>query len=149
MKGSPHKFSFRFPDDWNCETDESNGGLEVDFTPDCNNINVSIHMRVLMKGHFPSEEKYSDFSVKLLNDLVALNNTPVVEKSESTEEIGDVTYMQINYHYPGEDKDGWDVDLIFINRNNMLYLLIKVSDIYYKEFSDKLYKDMLGYLSFD
>ena len=143
-----YKFSICFPDDWNCGEDESNAGLEVDFMPG-NNINVIIHMRVLKEGYFPSEENYSDFSDQLLNDLVASNDTPEVEKSESTGEIGDVIYRQINYHYPGEDKSGWDVDLIFINRSNMLYLLIKVSDIYYKRFADKVYKDMLDSLSFD
>lgn len=144
-----YKFSICFPDDWNCGEDESEAGLEVDFMPAYNNINVIIHMRVLKEGYFPSEENYSDFSDQLLNDLVASDDTPEVEKSESTGEIGDVIYRQINYHYPGEDKDGWDVDLIFINRSNMLYLLIKVSDIYYKRFADKLYKNMLDSLSFD
>ena len=144
-----YKFSICFPDDWNCGEDESNAGLEVDFIPGYDNINVVIRMRVLKEGYFPSEENYSDFSDQLLNDLVDSNDTPEVEKSESTGEIGDVIYRQINYHYLGEDKDGWDVDLIFINRSNMLYLFLKVSDIYYKEFSDKLYKDMLVSLSFD
>ncbi|MFZ3386354.1 MAG: hypothetical protein WA120_04185 [Candidatus Hydromicrobium sp.] len=148
-KNEKYKFSICFPDDWNCGEDESNEGLEVDFIPGYDNINVIIHMRVLKEGYFPSEENYSDFSDQLLNDLVASNDTPEVEKSESTGEIGDVIYRQINYHYPGEDKDGWDVDLIFINRNNMLYLLIKVSDIYYKRFADKVYKNMLDSLSFD
>ena len=144
-----YKFSICYPDDWNCGDDESEAGLEVDFIPGSDNINVIIRMRVLKEGHFPSEENYSDFSNQLLNDLVASNDTPEVEKSESTGEIGDVTYRQINYHYPGEDKDGWDVDLIFINRSNMLYLFLKVSDIYYKRFADKVYKNMLDSLSFD
>ena len=144
-----YKFSICYPDDWNCGDDESNAGLKVDFIPGSDNINVIIRMQVLKEGHFPSEENYSDFSDQLLNDLVASDDTPEVEKSESTGEIGNVTYRQINYHYPGEDKDGWDIDLIFINRSNMLYLFLKVSDIYYKRFADKVYKSMLDSLSFD
>ena len=144
-----YKFSICFPDDWKSEEKKSEKGLEVDFIPANDNINAIIYMRVLKEGCFPSEENYSDFSDQLLNDLVSSNDTPEVKKSESTVEVSGVTYRQINYHYPGEDKDGWDVDLIFINRNNMLYLLIKVSGIYYKEFSDKLYKSMLDFLSFD
>ncbi|MBA7508126.1 hypothetical protein ES705_00046 [subsurface metagenome] len=148
-----YKFSVCYPDDWKSEEKseekKSEAGLEVDFIPAYDNINVIIYMRVLKEGHFPSEENYSNFSDQLLNGLVASNDTPEVEKSESTGEIGDVTYRQINYHYPGEDKDGWDVDLIFINRSNMLYLFLKVSDVYHKRFADKVYKSMLDSLSFD
>jgi len=148
-----YKFSVCYPDDWKSEEKseekKSEAGLEVDFIPAYDNINVIIHMRVLKEGHFPSEENYSNFSDQLLNGLVASNDTPDVKKSESTGEVGDVIYRQINYHYPGEDKDGWDVDLIFINRSNMLYLFLKVSDVYYQEFADKVYKKMLGSLSFD
>jgi len=148
-KNEKYKFSICFPDDWSCVDDENDTGFEVDFIPDSDDINAVIRMRVLKKGHFPSEEDYSDFSDQLLNDLVTSNDTAEVEKSESAGKIGDVIYRQINYHYPGEDKDGWDVDLIFINRTSMLYLLIKVSDIPYQEFADKAYKDMLDSLSFD
>ncbi len=148
-----YKFSVCYPDDWKSEEKseekKSEAGLEVDFIPAYDNINVIIYMRVLKEGHFPSEENYSNFSDQLLNGLVASNDTPDVKKSESTGEVGDVIYRQINYHYPGEDKDGWDVDLIFINRSNMLYLFLKVSDVYYQEFADKVYKKMLGSLSFD
>jgi len=145
-----YKFSICLPDDWNCEKDESDAaGLEVNFVPGSDNIKVIIHMRVLKEGHYPSREEYSDFSNKVLREVVDLNDNVEVKSEESTEEIDGITYRQINYHYPGEDKDGCDVDMIFINRNNMLYLFIKVSGIYYKEFSDKLYKSMLTSLSFD
>jgi len=145
-----YKFFIIYPDEWKFEEEKNEKGLKINFIPDSDNIGVAIHMWVLKEGYFPSEEKdYSDFADEMLSDVVDSSEAAEVHKSESTEEIGDITYKDINYHYQGENKDGWDVDLIFINKSSMLYLLINVSDIYYQEFADKIYKKMLYSLSFD
>jgi len=144
-----YRFSILYPDEWNYEDDESDEGLEIDFMPDSDNISVAVHMRVLKEGYAPSEEEYSDFADGILKNIVDSSGVAEVQKTESTGEVNDITYRQINYHYPGEDKDGWDVDFIFINKNNMLYLLIRVSDLYYQIFADNVYMNMLNSLSFD
>jgi hypothetical protein len=148
-RSEEYKFSILYPDGWDSKEDVGSTGLKTDFIPASSDINVAIHMRVLEEGYFPSEEDYSDFSDEVLSDVIAMGGTGEIKKSESTGKVSDIIYRQINYHYPGEDGDGWDVDLIFINRSSMLYLLINVSDTYYQEFADKVYKKMLYSLSFD
>ena len=144
-----YKFSINYPDDWNSEEEESEKGLEIDFAPDSDNINVTIHMQVLKKGYFPSEGVYSSFADDILSDVVDSSETAEVQKTESTGEVNGVAYKQINYHYPNEEKNGYDIDLIFVNKNNMFYLLIKVSDLYYQVFADNVCKNMLNSLTFD
>ncbi len=144
-----YKFSIRYPDGWNSEEEESEKGLEINFMPDSDNINVTIHMQVLKKGYFPSEGDYSSFADNILSNVVDSSEAAEVQKTESTGEINDVTYKQINYHCLAKDKDGWDVDLIFINKNGMFYLFIRVSDLYYQIFANDVCKIMLDSLSFD
>ena len=136
------------PDGWGLEDKESNRGLEINFIPDSENINVSISMRVLKKGYAPSEDQYSDFAEKLLKGIAKSGEASETEKTESTGEINEIIYRKISYRYPGENKDGWDGSIIFINQDDMLYLLIKVSDIYYGTFTDNVLESMLKSLSF-
>ncbi len=144
-------FSILYPDGWGHEDNESNKGLKIDFIPDSDNINVVINMWVLKKGYTPSEDQYSDFAEELLEkseNIVDSSETSEIEKTESTGEINDIIYRRISYRYPGEDNDGWDGSIIFIKQDNMLYLLIKVSDIYYRTFADNVLESMLKSLSF-
>ena len=120
--------------------------------PLLNDINTVIHIRVLKKGYFPSEEEYSNFSDEVLREVIDLDDDVEINSEESSEEINGIDYKKISYRFTGlnedDDKD-YEIDLIFINRNNMLYLFIKVPDIYYEDFSDRVYRTMLYSLSFD
>jgi hypothetical protein len=147
-----YKFYICYPDDWKFEKEESEKGLRINFVPNSDNINVAVQMQmqILKEGFFPPEEEnYSGFADEMLSNVVDSSEAEEVQKTESTGEVDGITYRQINYHYPGEDEDGWDVDLVFMNKNNMLYLFLKVSDIYHKRFADKVYESMLDSLSFD
>jgi len=148
-KSEDYKFSIDYPDDWSFKEEESDSGLDADFTPEPDYIDVIVRMRVLKKGYFPGEEEYSDFADDILSDVVNSGNDMEVQKTESTGEINDTAYSLINYSYPGEDENGWDIDLIFINRSGMLYLFLKISGIYYKEFADSAYSSMLESLLFE
>ncbi|MFA5015358.1 MAG: hypothetical protein WC549_07450 [Actinomycetota bacterium] len=141
-------FSILGPDGWGLEDNESNKGLEINFIPDSENINVVINMRVLKENYAPSEDQYSDFAEELLKEVVEPGEASEIEKAESSGEINEIIYRQINYRYPGEDNDGWDGSIIFINQDDMLYLLIKFSDIYYGTFADNVLRSMLESLSF-
>lgn len=141
-------FSILGPDGWGLEDNESNKGLEIKFIPDSKKINVVINMRVLKKGYAPSEDQYSDFAEELLKEIVESGEDSDAEKTENTGEVNGIIYKQINYINPGEDNDSWDSSIIFVNQNNMLYLLIKVSDIYYRTFADNVLESMLKSLSF-
>jgi len=148
-RSEEYKFSIDFADDWSYKEGEDDTGLDVDFTPDPDYVDVIIRMTVLKQGYFPDEEKYSDFADSIVQDVIVLSDDAEVQKTESTGEINDGTYSRINYSYPGENENGWDIDLIFINKNGMLYLLLKISDSYYKGFADKAYSNMLVSLLFD
>jgi len=142
-------FSLLYPDGWSYEDNESNEGLEINFIPDSDDINVAVRIRVLKEGYIYSEEQYSDFAEELIRDIVDPGEDSEIEKTESTGEVNGVVYTQINYIHPGENNEGLDISIIFINQDNMLYLLIKVSDIYYRTFSDNVIESMLESLSFD
>jgi hypothetical protein len=146
-----YKFSIGYPDRWSYEEEDIENGLEVVFLPEPDYIDVRIKMRILEKGYFPGEEEYSDFADNIVKDLdiEILDNDTEVRKTESSGEIGDTAYSQINYNYPGEDENGWDIDLIFINRNSKLYLFLKISIMYYKGFADNVYGGMLESLQLE
>lgn len=148
-KNESYGFSILYPDGWDHEDNESSEGLKIKFIPDSDNINVVINMWVLKENYTPSEDEYSDFAEKLLKDIVDSGEDSEVEKTESTGEINEIIYRKISYRYPGEDNNGWDGSIIFINQDNTLYLLIKVSDIYYRTFADNVLKSMLKSLSFN
>ncbi len=148
-RSEEYKFSINFADDWSYEEEENNTGLDVDFTPVLDYVDVIIRMTVLKKGYFPGKEKYSDFADNIVKDIIVLGDDMEVKKTENTGEINDDTYSLINYSYPGEDENGWDIDLIFINKAGMLYLFSKISCTYYKGFADRAYSEMLNSLLFD
>jgi len=151
-KKEEYKFSILYPDDWNYEEEESTAGLKVNFVPLLNDINTVIHIRVLKKGYFPSEEEYSNFSDEVLREVVDLDGDVEIKSEESTGEVNGINYKEISYRFAEKNKDeyeNYEIDLIFINRNNMLYLFIKIPDIYYGDFSDRVYRTMLYSLSFD
>ncbi len=144
-----YKFSILYPDNWNCEEKEISGGLDVIFKPLSGNTNTAVRARVLKKGYYPSEEKYSQFSDKILKEVFDLTDNMKVETEESMGGINGINYNKTSYHYLEENEGGWDVDIIYINRNSMLYLLIKISDVYYREFSGKLFNTMLESMLFE
>jgi hypothetical protein len=147
-----YKFSINYPDGWSYKEEENDTGIEVDFIPDPDYIDVIISMRVLKKGYFPGKEEYSDLADEMVEDIdVVISNDEDIEvqKTEGTGEIGDIIYSKINYSYPGEGEDGWDIDFIFISRTNMLYLFKKISGVYYKEFTDKVCTNMLESLQLE
>jgi hypothetical protein len=146
-----YKFSIGYPDGWNYEEKDIENGLEVVFVPESDYLDVRIKMKILEKGYFPGKEEYSDFADSIVKDLdiEILDNDTEVQKTESSGEIDDTTYSRVNYNYPGESENGWDIDLIFINRNSKLYLFLKISVMYYKGFADKVYGGMLGSLQLE
>jgi hypothetical protein len=147
-----YKFSIDYPDGWSYEEEENDTGIEVDFIPDPDYIDVIISMRVLKKGYFPGKEGYSDLADEMVEDIdivISGNEDMEARKNETTGEIGDITYTRINYSYPGEDEDGWDIDFIFIGGTSRLYLFKKVCGVYYKGFADKIYDSMLESLQLE
>lgn len=148
-KSEDYKFSISYPDGWNYEEEDIENGLEVVFVPEPDYIDVRMKMRVLEKGYFPGKEEYSDFADNIVQDIIVLSDDVEVSKTESTGDVSDATYSRINYSYPGENENGWDIDLIFINKTGMLYLFLKISDTYYKGFADKAYGNMLDSLLFN
>jgi hypothetical protein len=150
-KSEDYKFSIGYPDGWSYEEEDIENGLEVAFFPEPDYIDVRMKMRVLEKGYFPDKKEYSDFADSIVKDLDVeiLNDEAEVHKTESSAEIDDTEYIQINYNYPGEGENGWDIDLIFINKNSKLYLFLKISAMYYKGFADKVYDSMLKSLQLE
>ncbi len=147
--GKDYNFFINYPDGWEYEEEETGSGLEIDFTPISDNINAAVHMSVLKEEYSPGEGQYSDFADRILTDVMSSDENGEIEKSETTGEAGGISYERIDYHYADEDKDGWDVSFVFINKNNMVYMVYKVSDIYYQGFADKLFETMLKSLLSD
>lgn len=146
-----YKFSIGYPDGWSYHEEDIEEGFEVVFVPEPDYIDVRIKMRILEKGYFPGKEEYSDFADSVVKDLdmEILNGDTEVKKTESSGEIDDVEYSLINYYYPGEDEEGWDIDFIFIGRTSRLYLFIKVCGVYYKGSADEVYDSMLESLQLE
>ncbi len=142
------KFSINYADDWSYEEEKNDTGLNVSFTPEQDYAAVIIRMTVLKKGYYPDEKEYSDFADNIVQDIIVINEDMEVEKTESTQEINGQSYMRVNYSYLEEDDNSWNIDLIFLNKNSMLYILLKISDSYYNGFADKVYSDMLESLFF-
>ena len=146
-----YRFSINYPDGWTYEDGESDRGLEVNIIPRLEDIDKSVEIKILAlkESYAPSEEDYSDFSRGLLREVFDDDDGTEIKNGESEEEISGVTGKSINYSYTKEDDSGWDVDFIFIEENGMLYLIIKISDVYYRDFADSLFETMLGTILFD
>ncbi len=146
-----YKFFILYPDSWIYEEGEDNRGLEVNFMPSLEDVDnpVEIKVMVLKEGYYPSGDQYSDFSESILTEVVDTDDGMEIKSGEHTGEINGAICRRINYSYTKEDNSGWDVELIFMEKNNMLYLAIKISDIYYREFAGSLYETMLDSISFD
>ncbi len=147
--GKDYKFSINYPDGWKYIEEETGRGLELVFTPVSDDINAKVYMYVLKKGYFPGKGQYSDFADKILTDVADSDENVETKKSETTGEVGGISYKQIDYHYTGEDENNWDASFVFINKNSMLYMVLKISGIYYQGFADKLFETMLQSLLSD
>jgi len=146
-----YKISILYPDGWTYKDGESDRGLEVNIIPRLEDIDKSVEIKILVlkESYSPSEKDYSDFSKDLLREVFDDDDGADIKNGESEEEISGVTGKRINYSYTKEDDSGWDVDFIFIEENDTLYLIIKISDVYYRGFTDSLFETMLGSISFD
>jgi hypothetical protein len=148
-KNEEYNFSILYPDDWDYREGGDSKSFEVNFIPMSDTINTAINIRVLKKGYYPLPEEYQSFSDNILSEIVEHDEDLEVRNEKITGEINGLHYTKIGYYYDLEDESGWDVEIFFIEENEMLYLLIKLSNIYYREFSDKLCGIMLNSLSIE
>jgi hypothetical protein len=148
-KNDKYKFSTTYPDGWDYKEEESKKGLDVIFKPLSGDVNATVNINILNKGYCPSRDKYLQFSNNVLEEVVDLTDDMEVETKESTIEICGINYDKISYRYLSENNEGWQVDFVFIEKNDVLYLHVKISDIYYINFSDRLFNYMLQSLSFE
>lgn len=146
-----YKFSIVYPDGWVYEEMESSRGLDINFAPsfEDTDIPVEIKVMVLKEGYYPSPEEYLNFSENILAEVIDADDSMEIESGEHKREIDGVECSCIDYSYTKKDNGGWDVELIFIEKGDMLYLVMKISDIYYREFAYSLFEDMLDLISFD
>jgi len=146
-----YKISVLYPDGWVYEEGESDRGLEVDIIPQLEDIGKSVEIKimVLKENYYPLEEDYSDFSKDLLEEVFNYDDGTEIKNLESEKDVSGITGKYINYYYTKENNEGWIVDFIFIEKNNMLYLIVKISDVYYMDFADSLFETMVGSISFD
>ncbi|MDD3818595.1 MAG: hypothetical protein PHG41_01990 [Actinomycetota bacterium] len=148
-KTEKFNFSISYPDGWDYKEEESDRGLEVIFRPVLlpEGVNVTININVLRKGYYPSRKEYYNFSKRVLEEAIDLTNNIEIKTEESTIEINGINYDKISYHYLLDSGKSWYIDFVFLNENDLLYLPVKISDVYYKEFSDRLFDFMLQSLS--
>lgn len=143
-----YEFSIHYPDDWKYDEEESDSGIVVSFVPSSDKIETSVSLRILKKGYYPAEEKYSEFSDSIVNEVVNSPGNMEVESEKSTGEIDGIKYDKINYNYQEVNKGGIYIDLVYIKKNDMLYLFIKISDIYHRDFSERVLNTMLESMLF-
>jgi len=148
-KTEKFNFSISYPDGWDYKEEESDRGLEVIFRPVLlpEDINVTVNINVLRKGYYPSREEYYNFSKRVLEEAIDLTNNIEIKTEESAIEINGINYNKISYHYLLDSGKSWYIDFVFLEENDLLYLPVKISDVYYKEFSDRLFDFMLQSLS--
>ena len=151
-KTEKFNFSISYPDGWDYKEEESDRGLEVIFRPLSlsEDVNATVNINVLRKGYYPSREKYHQFSKRVLEEVINLTDNIEIKTEESTIEINGINYDKISYHYLSSDSDkSWYIDFAFIEKNDLLYLPVKISDVYYRDFSDRLFNFMLQSMSFE
>ncbi len=143
-----YNFSILYPDDWNYEENEDSKCLEVSFLPTTDNLNTVVNIKVLKKGYYPLPGDYRSFSDSIMEEVFETDEDLEIETGEITGEINGLEYTKISYFYDKEN-ESWDVAIFFIEKNDKLYLLMKLSDVYCREFSDKLFGIMLNSLSIE
>lgn len=144
-----YKFSINFPDGWGSGEIDDETGLKVNFTPSAEEMNVAMNLLVLKEGYYPSGEEYTDFADDIISGIITSTDTEEMEKTESDENLGDISYKKIEFLNVEDEENGLNITLAFIEHDKKLYLFIKVTDLHYLEFAEKVYQDMLESLSFD
>ena len=144
-----YSFSISFPDGWSPEEEEDGAGLEVNFIPLAEEINVVMNILVFKEGYYPSEDEYSDFADEAISWIAASEDPEEMEKTESDSSLGDISYRKIEFLNAADEENGLKIAMSFIEHGKKLYLFIKVTDLYYLEFAENVYQDMLESLSFD
>ena len=144
-----YSFSISFPDGWSPEEEEDETGLEVNFIPLTEEMNVAMNLLVLKEGYYPSEDEYGDFADEVISGITISQDPEDMEKTESDISFDDASYREIEFLSADDEENGLKIALSFIEHDKKLYLFIKVTDLYYLEFAEKVYQDMLESLSFD
>lgn len=142
-------FSIIFPDNWKVEESEDEAGLKINFIPLDEEMNVAMDILVYNDKYYPPKDEYSDFADEEIIESITSADPEKLVKTESDVSLDNITYKEIEFLNNEDGENGVNITMSFIENDKKLFLFIKVSDLLYMEFAEKVYVDMLESLSFD
>jgi len=143
-----HSLEFDYPDNWSFTEEEIESGLKVRFIPEETEKNIIVNIWALGEKYSPKEDDYIDFADNLLDQEVVPEGENGIERTEGHKVVGDIEVFEVEYRNNEEGGRAWYITFNFLKNDDMLYLFMRLSDLDYLEYAQKILDRMIGSLKF-
>ena len=143
-----HLLEFDYPDNWSFTEEEIESGLKVQFAPEETERNIIVNVWALGEKYSPGEDDYIDFADNLLDQEVIPEGENGIERTDDYKVIGDIEVFEIEYRNNEEGDEAWCITFNFLRNDDMLYLFMRLSDLDYLDYTQKILDRMIGSLKF-
>lgn len=148
-KNEDHLLEFDYPDRWTFTEEEIESGLKVQFIPEEPEKNIIINIWALGEEYSPEEDDYTSFADGLLDEETVPEGENGIEKTDGWKAAGDIEIFEIEYRNDQESDKAWCITFNFIKNDDMLYLFMRLSDLDYTDYAQKILDRMMGSLQFE
>jgi len=142
------EFTVIYPDGWSLIEEDIEAGPRVRFAPEDGIRQIIINMWVFKKNYSPAAEEYSSFADKLMVKQIEQEDESGIEKTESGRTIGDIEVFEVKYDKREEADEGWSMTFSFFKKNSTLFLFMRLTDIVYIDYGEKVTDTMVDSISF-
>jgi len=143
-----HLLEFDYPDNWSFTEEEIESGLKVQFAPEETERNIIVNVWALGEKYSPEKDDYIDFADNLLDQEVIPEGENGIERTDDYKVIGDIEVFEIEYRNNEEGDEAWCITFNFLKNDDMLYLFMRLSDLDYLDYTQKILDRMIGSLKF-
>ena len=143
-----HLLEFDYPDGWSFTEEEIESGLKVQFTPVETERNIIVNVWALGEKYSPEEDDYIDFADNLLDQEVVPEGENGIERTDGHKVVGDIEIFEIEYRNNEDSDRAWCITFNFLKNDDMLYLFMRLSDLDYLDYAQKILDRMIGSLKF-
>ena len=72
-----------------------------------------------------------------------------IERTDGHKVVGDIEIFEIEYRNNEDSDRAWCITFNFLKNDDMLYLFMRLSDLDYLDYAQKILDRMIGSLNFD
>jgi len=144
------EFGFKviYPDGWSLVEENIEAGLRTGFTPEDGIRQIIVNMWILKKDYSPVTGEYSAFADELLSEQTGQEVESGIEKTENEKTIGETEVFEVRYDKIEEADEEWSMTFSFFKKNNILFLFMRLTDIVYIDYAEKVVDTMINSISF-